>query len=60
MSLKLDETEAVKQTAILQKAITSGDEIKALSILDEYGDLISLETRDKNGKTLLMVTKFNV
>jgi hypothetical protein len=50
----------VKQTAILQKAITSGDEIKALSILDEYGDLISLETRDKNGKTLLMVTKFDV
>ena len=42
-------------TAAFIKAVTSGDNLKAMTILEEFGKDISLEARDKNGKTLLMV-----
>lgn len=42
-------------TATFLKAIGMGDLAKVTSILNEFGKDLSLETRDKSGKTLLMV-----
>jgi radical SAM superfamily enzyme YgiQ (UPF0313 family) len=37
------------------KAIVTRDVAKCTTILQEYGRDISLETRDKTGKTMLMI-----
>jgi ankyrin repeat protein len=42
-------------TAQFLKSVAIGDLVKASSILNEYGKELSLESRDKTGKTLLMV-----
>ncbi|KAI8914301.1 ankyrin repeat-containing domain protein [Gorgonomyces haynaldii] len=49
------ETQAVKTTAAFLKAITTGDVNKATAIIKESRQDISLEARDKSGKTLLML-----
>lgn len=49
------ETQAVKMTAQFLRSITLGDIQKASAIFKEYGKNLSLESRDKSGKTLLMV-----
>ncbi|EGF79899.1 hypothetical protein BATDEDRAFT_35226 [Batrachochytrium dendrobatidis JAM81] len=50
-----DESTVVKATAQLTRAIIEADVAKSTSILNEHGQQISMESRDKNGKTILML-----
>ncbi|KAI8925470.1 ankyrin repeat-containing domain protein [Entophlyctis helioformis] len=50
-----DESVLVKVTAQLTRAVIEADSAKVGAILNEHGKQLSMETRDKNGKTLLML-----
>nr|KAJ3415194.1 Fibronectin type 3 and ankyrin repeat domains protein 1 [Polyrhizophydium stewartii] len=47
----------VKVTAQITRAVIEADSAKVTALLNEYGKQLSMETRDKNGKTLLMVRR---
>ena len=52
-----DESILTKVTSQLVRAVFDADVAKVTTILNEYGKQLSMETRDKNNKTLLMVRK---
>ncbi|TPX39521.1 hypothetical protein SeLEV6574_g07153 [Synchytrium endobioticum] len=49
-----DESELHRASAQLQRAVAENDSSKASMLLDRHGKELSLETRDKYGRTLLM------
>ncbi|KAJ3271260.1 hypothetical protein HDV01_006932 [Terramyces sp. JEL0728] len=53
-----DESAVVKASHNFMRAVVDNEPGKVKSILEEFGKQISLEARDKNGRTLLMVSFF--
>ncbi|KAJ3323825.1 hypothetical protein HDV06_001195 [Boothiomyces sp. JEL0866] len=54
-----DESAVVKASNSFMRAVVDNDPGKVKSILEEFGKQISLEARDKNGRTLLMIAAQN-
>ncbi|KAJ3255570.1 Fibronectin type 3 and ankyrin repeat domains protein 1 [Boothiomyces macroporosus] len=54
-----DESAVVKASNNFMRAVTDNEPGKVKKILEEFGKQISLEARDKNGRTLLMIAAQN-